>query len=64
MNITQLRAEERHVTKLINLIATHEDYTHSDLHGVLTAIVKTIARDKNLLTFEERLYNSRDIDLF
>ena len=63
MNITQLKAEERHVAKLINLIATHEEYTHSDVHGVLTAIVKDIARDKDLLTFEERLTNSRDNDL-
>lgn len=60
MNITQLKAEEKYSMEIMGLIVFNKRYTTSDLQGVLTALVKTIARDKDLLTFEERLNNSRD----
>lgn len=53
MNITQIKAEQRHAERLMDVIAYSKDYTSNDLQGILTAIVKTIARDKDLLTFAE-----------
>jgi len=64
MNITKIKAETKYTSQILDLIYHSDEYTTSDLQGIVTALVMTIARDKDLLTFEERLYNSKDIDLF
>jgi len=64
MNITKIKAEAKYTSQILDLIESSDLYTTSDLQGIVTALVMKIARDKDLLTFDERLYNSRDIDLF
>jgi len=63
MNITKIKAEAKHTSQIMDLIYHSDEYTTSDLQGIITAIVMTIARDKDLLTFDERLNNSKDNDL-
>jgi len=62
--MTKHQKEAKYTSQIMDLIESSDLYTHSDLQGIVTALVKTIARDKELLTFEERLDNSKDIDLF
>lgn len=54
---------EKYENQILELIENKDDYTTSDLQGIVSAIVRTIAYDESLLDFETRLERSKDWDL-
>ena len=61
--MNKLQAENYYTDKILELIYNQDDFTTSDLQGVITALVQKIARDEDLLTFDERLERSKAVDL-
>jgi len=62
MNIQ--KKEDSYVSQIKDIINNAQEYTESDMDAILTALVRKIARDTELLDFEERLENSKDFDLY
>ena len=60
----KLQAENYYTDQILELIYNQDDFTTSDLQGVITALVQKIARDEDLLTFDERLERSKAQDLY
>lgn len=57
------KKEFEYSNEILELIDNREDFARGDLQGVVEALVRRIARDRDLLTFEERLSISKDNDL-
>lgn len=54
---------EKYINQILDLIENKDDYTQSDLQGIIEVLVKKIAFDESLLDFETRLQRARADDL-
>lgn len=54
---------EKYENEILDLIDNQEEYTRSDLQGIVSVLVKKIAFDESLLDFDTRLNRSKAYDL-
>jgi hypothetical protein len=55
---------EKYQNQILDLIDNRDDFDRSDLQGIVEIIVRKIAHDESLLSFETRLSRSKSSDLF
>ena len=55
MNKINITEAQLYIDAILELVENGKGYTTSDLQGIVTALVASIATDESLLTFEERL---------
>ena len=54
---------EKYENQILELIENKDEYTTSELQGIVSTLVEKIAYDESLLDFETRLERSKDMDL-
>jgi hypothetical protein len=55
--------KEKYIKAILDIIENKDDYTQSDLQGLVEVLVDDIANDESLLDFETRLQRSKSHDL-
>jgi hypothetical protein len=58
------KVEQLYLEKIMKLIAEKENVSDAIFETALLSLIKKIARDQDLLTFDERLELSKEEDMY